>query len=415
MRVEVVTVGTELLLGQIVNTNAAFLGERLALAGCDVCYQSVVGDNLERCTLVISQALARNDAVVVTGGLGPTQDDLTREAIAAVLGVELIRDEAALSHIEKMFRSRGRTMSANNARQADMPKGASHFDNPIGTAPGIFMPVGNKVLYALPGVPAELRAMLESFVIPDLKARMAARGETSVIVSRTLRTWGLSESELAERLSSRIEELDRKGNPTIAFLASGIEGLKVRITAKADDEDSATALLDEEERQVRSVLGISVFSANDEPMEKVVADLLEKAGLSLGLAESATGGLIAARLVGIPGASKWFKGAVVAYQPEVKFSMLGVPPGPVVSQQAAIAMAQGARKALGSDIGLSVTGVAGPDPEEGVEPGIVHLGLCMADGQSLARTISLPGKRQLVRELATISALDLLRRTLLQT
>jgi nicotinamide-nucleotide amidase len=415
MRVEIVTVGTELLLGQIVNTNAALLGERLTLAGCDVCYQSVVGDNLERCTLVISQALARNDAVVVTGGLGPTQDDLTREAIAGVMGVELVTDEAALSHIEEMFRARGRTMSANNARQAEMPKGASHFDNPIGTAPGIFMPVGNKVLYALPGVPAELRAMLESFVIPDLKARMAAKGETSVIVSRTLRTWGLSESELAEKLSSRIEDLDRKGNPTIAFLASGIEGLKVRITAKADDEASAEALLDAEEHQVRQVLGLAVFSANDEPMEQVVADLLEKAGLSLGLAESATGGLIAARLVGIPGASKWFKGAVVAYQPEVKFSMLGVPPGPVVSQEAAIAMAQGAKKALGSDVGLSVTGVAGPDPEEGVEPGIVHLGLSSADGQSLARTISLPGKRQLVRELATISALDLLRRTLLES
>ncbi len=223
MRVEIVAVGTELLLGQIVDTNSAFIGEQLAASGLDCHFQTAVGDNLGRIVLALRTALARSDAVVVCGGLGPTQDDITREAIATVMNVPLVRDEALLERIRAMFASRGREMPANNGRQADVPVGASVIPQTMGTAPGLICPVGRKVLYAMPGVPYELHDMLARAVLPDLRERA---GEPAVIASRTLRTWGMSESGLAELLAPRIEALGtgEAGVPTIAFLASGIEG-----------------------------------------------------------------------------------------------------------------------------------------------------------------------------------------------
>src|SRR4051812_39564811 len=269
VRCEVVAVGTELLLGQIVDTNSAWIGEQLALAGIDSHFQTKVGDNHDRIVSALRIALDRSDAVVICGGLGPTQDDITREAIAEVMGVALELDDEVAARIEAMFATRGRRMAANNLRQAEIPVGATAIRDPQpGTAPGLVAPVGDKVIYAVPGVPHEMQEIVAKAVLPDLRARA---GETSAIVSRTLRTWGESESGLAELLADRIRRLDTIGNPTLAFLASGIEGLKLRITAKAADESTALDIIAAEEEELRALLGDLVFGVDDESMEHAVA------------------------------------------------------------------------------------------------------------------------------------------------
>ena len=403
-------VGTELLLGQIVDTNSSWIGRALADAGIDSHLQVKVGDNLDRIVDALRLALDRSDAVVVCGGLGPTQDDITREAIAAVMGVGLHRDEDVLTQIKEMFAARGREMAANNARQADVPDGAEVIPQTRGTAPGLICPVAEKVVYAVPGVPHEMTDMVERAVVPDLQRRSGTR---AVIVSRTLRTWGMAESTLAEVVGPRLEALDgRGGNPTIAFLASGIEGIKVRVTAKAPDRAEAMALLDAEERELRAILGDLVFGVDDESMEHAVGKRLLAAGLTLAVAESLTGGLVASRLVNVPGSGDWFKGGVVAYDSEVKFSVLGVPRGPVVTATAARAMADGVRRLTGADVGLATTGVAGPDTQEGQPVGTVFLGLALPAQEPEASEVHLPGDRDRIRQFATISLLDQVRRRL---
>lgn len=414
MRVEVVAIGTELLLGQINDTNSSWIGEQLALAGLDSHFQTKVGDNLERMVAVLRIALDRSDAVICCGGLGPTQDDITREAIATVMGVELERDEEIVDVIRRMFESRGRTMAENNARQADVPAGATVIPQSRGTAPGLICPVGDggegKVVYAVPGVPHEMKDMVERAIIPDLVRRS---GDTATIRSRVIRTWGLAESALAEKVATRLDALELSGKATIAFLASGIEGIKVRVTAKAPTEDEAVALLDEEEAAIRELLGPIVFGTDETNMEAAVGALLEERGLCLGLAESMTGGLVASRLVNVSGASKWFRGGVVAYDSEVKFDVLGVPAGPVVSESAAIAMADGARRVLGADVGLAVTGVAGPAQQEGMPVGTAFFGIAIEGRATEAVQVKLPGDRDQVRQFACISLLDALRHRLL--
>ena len=405
MRCEVVAVGTELLLGQIVDTNSAWIGEHLALIGVDSHFQTKVGDNQARIVLAIRSALARSDAVVVCGGLGPTQDDITRDAIAEVMNVPLVRDASMIETIRGFFGARGREMADSNMRQADLPEGATFIPQRRGTAPGLICPVGHKVVYAVPGVPHEMVEMMERAVLPDLKARS---GEDAVILSRTLRTWGLAESTLAEMISSRV---DVQTNPTIAFLASGIEGIKVRLTAKAGDEASALELLAGEEQQVRALLGDIVFGVDEETMEDAVAALLKAQGLTLGVAESLTGGLVGSRLTASAGASDFFRGSVVAYDSSVKFDLLGVPSGPVVSEAAARAMAEGAAKVLGADIGIGVTGVAGPTEQEGQPVGTVVMAVTL-DGDTQVVSVRLPGQRDQVRQFACISLLDFLRRRL---
>jgi nicotinamide-nucleotide amidase len=409
VRCDVVAVGTELLLGQIVDTNSAWIGEQLAIAGVDSHFQVKVGDNLRRIVLALRESLARSDAVIACGGLGPTQDDITREAIAEVLNVPLRRDPVLVDRVRAMFEARGRLMTDNNRRQADVPEGATIIPQTRGTAPGLICPVGHKVIYAVPGVPHEMEEMVLRAVLPDLQARAAS---TTTIRSRTVRTWGLAESALAELVAPRLEALDATGNPTIAFLASGIEGIKVRITAKASNEAAARALLDAEEGELRALLGDVVFGVDDEAMEVAVARLLIDAGLTLGLAESLTGGLVGARLTAVPGASDWFRGSIVAYDSAVKHSLLGVPDGPVVSERAAVAMAAGAAKLLAADVGLGVTGVAGPAEQDGQPVGTVWMGVAL-DGETDAVRVQLPGDRDRVRQFAAISLLDLLRRRLL--
>ncbi len=409
MRCEVVAVGTELLLGQIVDTNSSWIGEQLALSGIDSHFQTKVGDNAERIASALRIALERSDAVIMCGGLGPTQDDITRDCIAEVMGVELERDPEIEDRIRAMFGSRGRDMPSNNLRQADVPVGASTIPQQPGTAPGLICPVGDKVIYAVPGVPYEMQEMVAGTVVPDLRRRS---GETSVIRSRVLRTWGQSESGLAEQLAPYHDELEQSGHATLAWLASGIEGLKLRLTAKAATADEADAVLAREVDMVASIVGDSVFSLDDEPMEVVVLRLCEEQGLTLGTAESMTGGLIASRLTAVPGASRVFRGSIVSYASEVKYDLLGVPEGPVVTEEAAAAMAEGACRALGCDVAVSVTGVAGPDPQEGIRPGTVFLGTCV-DGEAGALMVRLPGDRDRLRQFSTISVLDLLRRQLL--
>ena len=407
---EIVAVGTELLLGQIVDTNSAWMGEHLAAAGIDSHYQVKVGDNQARIEAAVRLALGRSDAVICCGGLGPTQDDITREAIAAVMGVPLERDEEMAASIGAFFQSRSRQMAANNARQADKPRGAAFIPNPLGTAPGLICPVGDKVVYAVPGVPHEMEDMVERAVLPDLMRRS---GETATIRSRVLRTWGLAESTLAEVVGPRFDRHEGViGAPTIAFLASGPAGIKVRVTVKAPDAETADRALDEEEAELRSLLGDVVFGVDDDTMESVVASLLLDAGLKLGVAESLTGGLIGARLTEVPGTSDWFRGSIVSYASDVKFSVLGVPPGPVVSAAAAEAMARGAMRVLGATVGLAVTGVAGPTEQDGMPVGTVFCGVHV-DGETTVTELHLPGDRERVRWYSTISVLDLLRRRLL--
>lgn len=411
MRCEIIAIGTELLLGTVVDTNSAWIGGALAEAGIDSLRSVRVGDNHDRMVACIRESLERADAVICCGGLGPTQDDVTRAAIAAVMGVEVVRDEALADVIRSMFEARGRTMPDNNLLQADVPEGATVIPQTRGTAPGLICPVGqDKVIYAVPGVPHEMEEMMHRAVIPDLHRRA---GKTSTIRSRTLRTWGESESSLAEMLDAHMLELDESGIATLAFNASGMEGLKVRITAKADSEAEAAEILDSEEKLLRGLLGDLVFGIDDETMEHTVGNLLLAGGLTLGVAESVTGGLMASRIVDVPGASRWFRGGIVSYASEVKYDVLGVSPGPVVSFDAAVEMATGARSVLGANVGLGITGVAGPDSQEGQKAGTVFVGVDI-DGDTEVHRLRLPGDRRRIREYSTISALDFLRRLLQQ-
>lgn len=394
MRCEVVAIGTELLLGQIVDTNSSWIGEQLALAGIDNYFQVKVGDNFGRIEFCLRQALKRADAVICCGGLGPTQDDITRDVIARVMGVPLVRDEAIVEKIRAMFQKRGRVMTDNNKRQADIPEGARPIAEMPGTAPGLYCPLGDKIIYAVPGVPSEMREMMFGTILPDLRQRS---GLSAIIRSRTLRTWGESESGLAERLAGRIEALEGAGNPTIAFLASGIEGLKVRLTAKADDEATVEALLVAEEAEVRAILGDIVFGIDEQTMEAVVIEELRRRGLTLAVAESLTGGTMASRLSDVDPAMEVFRGSAIA-----PFD------APGDDAERVLAAARGAKRDFGSDIGIAAGLPAEPDPER---PGLVHLGAVLPDGDYEA-SVGLPGDRLRLRNYAVISLLDFLRRRL---
>jgi len=409
MRVSVLAVGTELLLGQIVDTNSAWIGETLAASGIDSLVQVKVGDNVGRIEQQLRRLLDDADAVVVCGGLGPTHDDLTRDAIAAVMGSELVIDEGIVDVIRAMFESRGRSMTDNNRRQAMVPVGASVIEQTRGTAPGLIAPVVvngvEKVVYAIPGVPHEMRDMVERAIVPDLLRRS---GSNDVIASRVLRTWGESESGLNERLDAIIEELDGPDTPTLAFLASGWEGLKVRLTAKQPSLAACEEQLDEWERRLRGELGELVFGVDHDTMESVVLDLCRSRGWTLGVAESVTGGLVGGRLTGVPGSSEVFVGSVVSYATRIKQGLLGVSDGPVVSEAAAREMAHGVRSVLGVDVALSLTGVAGPAEQDGQPAGTLWVGL-VGPGFDEVRHVLLPGQREQMRQFSVITALGMLR------
>ena len=414
MRAEVVAIGTELLLGQIVDTNSSWIGEQLAMAGIDSLHQTKVGDNLERMIGAIELAIGRADAVLICGGLGPTQDDITRLAIASIMGVELVRDAKIVDHIRTLFSSRGRVMAANNELQADVPVGATIIHNPRGTAPGLICPVRSPdgrdvVMYAMPGVPYEMQQMMTGTVIPDLIVR---NGDPGTIRSRTLRTWGLAESTLAELIAPRLDALETAAGATIAFLASGMEGIKVRVTTKAASEAACNERLDAEEKLLRDLLGDYVFGLDEVTMEAAVLALLGGRGWTLAVAESVTGGLISQRITDVAGASASFRGGVVSYATAVKRTLLHVSDGPVVSERCALEMAIGVRELLGATVGLSVTGVAGPTEQDGQPVGTIWCGLALPDREPEALGMKVPGDRRRIREFACINALDALRQRL---
>ncbi len=433
MRVEVVAIGSELLLGQIVDTNSSWIGEQLAAVGLDSHYQTKVGDNPERMRDVLLQAMGRSDAVICCGGLGPTQDDLTRDVIADVLGVELEFRQELAERIEAMFERRGRRMPENNLRQAMVPEGCAAIDIQPGTAPGLCCPIPDDlgteatVLYAVPGVPYEMKEMMTGFILGDLSARS---GEPAVIRSRVLRCWGASESELAELLADRIAELDAVTNPTLAFLASGVEGLKVRITAKAATEEAALAVLDTEEARLWPLIGQLVFARDDDTMEVVILRRLADLGLTVAVAETATGGYLANRLtlaaqrLGDSPSSAFGGGVVVSDELRAKRLLgLDLEPAeedPVASlERRAVDLAEGVRATFGVDVGLGLAGPGGRLGLQGeVEEKVGSARLeavafaVSSDEGSVASTQRVPADPDRGRQFPTIALLDLLRRIL---
>jgi nicotinamide-nucleotide amidase len=410
VRAELVGVGTELLLGQIANTNAQWMSERLASIGIDVLHHQVVGDNLERIREVLALALERSDVVLVTGGLGPTEDDITRDALAVMLGVGMRRHPEIEGLLRSKFDRFARSeMPESNLRQADVPEGCRYIVPIQGTAPGLIAEFsdGGRI-YAMPGVPAEMKEMMENTVLPEL----AARSGPSAIVSRTIRCTSIGESRVAEILRDLFTTLT---NPTVAYLASLGEA-KVRLTASAGTAEEASRIIGPIADEVVRRLGDTVFSTTDESLERAVARLLAEGGRTLATAESLTGGGVAERMSRAPGSSRTFLGGAVTYTAEAKERVLGVSRSTldgagVVSEACAREMAAGARRLFGADIAVSLTGAAGPEPHGGAEPGTVWIGLD-AEGMQHALGYVSKGEREQVRGWAEQAALDLVRRHL---
>ncbi|MGZ5293251.1 MAG: competence/damage-inducible protein A [Actinomycetota bacterium] len=406
---EIVGVGTELLLGQIANTNARWMSEVLAEIGVDVLYHSVVGDNMGRIVATLGAAADRVDVVLVTGGLGPTGDDITRDAIARVMGVGMVRHPELETMLRERFARYRGEMPASNLRQADVPEGARYVVPERGTAPGLVVTLpGGTLLYAMAGVPAEMREIMTGTVLPEL----AERAGPAVLRSQVIRCAGIGESALAERLDDLFVA---SRNPSVAYLASGGE-VKVRLTAKASTGEEADALLRPLADEVIVRAGDFVFSTAGESLEEAIGRLLRTSGRSVATAESLTGGGIAQRLASVPGASAYFRGSAVTYLPEVKERVLGVAAATiaregVVSEACAREMAAGARALFDADVAVAVTGVAGPEPHDGREPGDVWLALD-ADEATHARFMRMSGARDQIVRWTEQAALDLVRRHL---
>lgn len=402
-----VGVGTELLLGQITNTNAQHISRALAGVGVDVLYHVAVGDNLARASQVVEAALGRSDAVVVTGGLGPTPDDLTREAVAGALGVELVRHPDLVETVRAIFRRLGRDMPEDNLRQADLPAGARAI-TPEGTAPGFVLEVGDKILFALPGVPWEMRAMLDKAVLPELRRRA---GDVT-LVSREVLVVGLGESHTHARIKDLV---DAQTNPTIAYLA-GAGRVRVRLTAKAASQSEGLGLIAPLESEIRRRLGRAAVPGEGSSLPQILGNLLRARGETVAVAESLTGGMIAAELTEAEGSSDFFTGGAVAYSAAAKHDVVGVPqsvidgPG-VVSEECAAALAEGAARIFGAALALGATGVAGPDPHDGKPPGTLFVGASYR-GRTEVRSPRAFGDRAHVRALCVTAALDLGRRLL---
>lgn len=407
MRAEVIGVGTELLLGQIANTNAQKISSALASIGVDVMWHTAVGDNLDRIEAVLRTSLARADAVIVTGGLGPTPDDITSEAVARALDRPLCRDERLGHKIRSIFRELGRPMPEANLKQADLPMGVYPIE-PEGTAPGFYVEEGSSVLFALPGVPWEMEAMLAKTVMPVLRER-AGDGVTR---SRQILVVGLGESHTHEKIKDLVAA---QTNPTIAFLASGGQ-VRVRVTAKAASDREASALIEPVERAVRERLGESAVEGEGEPLAEILGAMLRERGRTVAAAESLTGGLLGAELSRAPRAGDYFLGSLVCYSGHAKRDVAGVDesilrgPGPV-SGEAARALAEAAARTFGADLGLSATGVAGPSNHDGKPVGTIFVAACLG-GRSEVRRVRGYGDRGNVRAIAVTAALDLGRRLL---
>lgn len=410
MKAEIMAVGTELLLGDILNTNAQFLAQELAALGIDVHYQTVVGDNPKRLEDTIFHAFSRADLIITTGGLGPTEDDLTKETAAKYFGEELVLDERALGRIKKYFDRTGRTMTQNNVKQAMVP--ANHCTvlyNDNGTAPGIIIEKNGKIIVMLPGPPRETVPMFENQVKPYL-----AKKQEYTFVSRILRVAGIGESAMEDRVKDMIAA---QTNPTIAPYAKDGESI-LRITAKAKDEAEAKKMIEPVAAALKERLGMAVYAEGETDMQTVVAELLLAKKITIAVAESCTGGMIASRLIDFPGISEVLVEGCVTYSNDAKVRRLGVKEETLsqygaVSPQTAKEMAEGIAKTSGAEIGVATTGIAGPGGGTEEKPvGLVYIGICY-QGKTEVFEHRFVGKRERIRERATYTALDALRKVLL--
>ena len=406
---ELIAVGTELLLGNIANTDAQMISQGLSQLGINVYYHTVVGDNPQRVRQAVDIARGRADILITTGGLGPTCDDLTKVAVAQAFGKELVYHEPSAQRIRERFAQRGTPVTENNFQQAMVPEGCTVLDNDWGTAPGVAFQAGGTHVLMLPGPPRECAMMFRHRALPYLQ-----KLSDGVIASRTVKTFGIGESAAEALLRDLMNALH---NPTLAPYAKPT-GTELRITAHAPTREEALLLIAPVEEQVKAILKDKVIGVDVDSLEEVCLRLLKDRGLTVGTAESCTGGLMAKLLTDLPGSSAVFRGGVVSYTNGVKAGLLGVPQDLLdrygaVSPQVAEAMARGAKAALGCDIALSTTGVAGPDADDRGNPiGLVYLGLAWGDQCQVTEFRAGPVERERVRRQAAQTALDLLRRHL---
>jgi nicotinamide-nucleotide amidase len=410
MKAAILSIGTEILLGEIVDTNSAYIASRLPALGIDVYFQHTVGDNLGRLVEVLGRSRENNDLVITTGGLGPTEDDLTREAISTVLGEQVYVDAELETWLRGVFSRRGNaTMPERNIKQAWLIPSARAIPNPRGTAPGWWVERDGKLIVALPGPPAEMTRMWEEEVAPELIRRHPG----AVLVTRTLKTAGIGEGNLDEMISPLLKST----NPSIGVYARA-DGVHVRVGAKADTAEEARALIEPVEAELRAILGPAVWGTDADTFESIVGRMLTQRGLTLAVMESCTGGLFADTITNVPGSSAYFRGGIVSYATDVK-EIMGVEPEVineygVVSEQTAAAMARAARERLQADVGMGITGVAGPDPQDGVPVGQVYIGLDGGESvPSQALSMLYPQSREAIKRRAVTQAILLLRRALL--
>lgn len=414
MAAEIICVGTELLLGDILNTNAQFLAQQLADLGIPHYYQTVVGDNPERLKQVIAIASNRSQILIFTGGLGPTPDDLTTETIAQFFGSPLEEKPEIIADISQKYARRGREMTPSNRKQALIPQGANILPNRLGTAPGmIWQPCPNLTIFTFPGVPLEMRQMWQETAVPFLKSQGWGK---EIIYSRTLRFWGIAESALAEK----VDHLLNLPNPTVAPYASKGE-VKLRVSAKAASAQEADRLIQPVEAEIRQIAGLNYFGADDDSLASVVGQLLQERGETLSVAESCTGGGLGSLLTSVSGSSAYFMGGVISYDNQVKMSLLGVSPEDLAQEGAVSAtvakqMAVGVRSGLSTTWGLSITGIAGPSGGTETKPvGLVYIGLAGPNNfvQSFEHRLNSLQDRTLIRHISACTALDHLRKQLL--
>lgn len=411
MIVELITTGSELLLGQIINTNAAYMAKELNAIGFDVVYQTTVGDNRERMQAAIAHALTRADLVITSGGLGPTRGDITKEVSAAVFGRELSLNEACAERIRAHFDRVRRPMTENNLRQAMIPTGAHIFTNYAGTAPGIALEQDGKVIVNLPGPPSEMKDMFERSLKPYLQKTY---GFASVIVSRVLDTFGIGESKLETEIQDLILA---QNNPTLALLVRPT-GVIIRITAKAATPAAADRMIVGVEQEIRRRVGAYIYAVDDEPLEEVVGQELAAQNLTIACAESCTGGLLTSRLTDVPGSSAYVIGSVVSYTNEVKAAVLGVDRETLrtlgaVSEPVARQMAEGVRRCLGTSVGVGITGIAGPDGGSAEKPvGLVYIAVAGLQGTTVQRNF-FTGTRSQIKFQATQTALNMVYHSLI--
>ena len=409
MTAEILSVGTELLMGNIVNTNAQYISQKLCDLGINCYFQTTVGDNHDRLVSAVELALSRADLLILTGGLGPTADDLTKETIADAFGRDLILDPASEEHIRMRFARMGREMTPNNLKQAMFPRGCIIMPNPNGTAPGCIVEDGEKAAILLPGPPKEMAPMFDASVMPYLEKRSGI-----MLHSRVVRVFGMGESEVEYRLRDLMEH---QSNPTIAPYALSGE-MKLRVTARCKSRVEGEIMIAPLIERIKATLGSVVYSTNDQELHEVCAALLKEHNATLAVAESCTGGMIASKLVSVPGISENFIEGAVTYSNEAKMNRLGVKGETLsaytaVSAETAREMAEGIRRTSGSSYGLATTGIAGPDGGTAERPvGLVYIAIA-GKAETMVRELHLTGSRERIRNMASLYALDLLRRCFL--